>query len=82
MTTFSSVILDRIPWVAPEVLEAPGNLILESDKWSFGATVWEIFNNGNSLLQGWNLEQVKPVLEGGCELHECDTELTYFLISW
>uniref|UniRef100_A0A8C7ZF29 Tyrosine-protein kinase n=1 Tax=Oryzias sinensis TaxID=183150 RepID=A0A8C7ZF29_9TELE len=44
------VILDRIPWVAPEVLEASENLILESDKWSFGATVWEIFNNGNSLL--------------------------------
>ncbi|KAF6725134.1 Tyrosine-protein kinase JAK2 [Oryzias melastigma] len=57
------VILDRIPWVAPEVLEAPGNLILESDKWSFGATVWEIFNNGNSLLQGWNLEQKQKFYE-------------------
>uniref|UniRef100_A0A669CF70 Tyrosine-protein kinase n=1 Tax=Oreochromis niloticus TaxID=8128 RepID=A0A669CF70_ORENI len=45
------VILDRIPWVAPEVLDAPEKLTLECDKWSFGATVWEIFNNGNSLLR-------------------------------
>uniref|UniRef100_A0A4W6CM24 Tyrosine-protein kinase n=1 Tax=Lates calcarifer TaxID=8187 RepID=A0A4W6CM24_LATCA len=44
------VILDRIPWVAPEVLEFPDNLTLECDKWSFGATVWEIFNNGNAPL--------------------------------
>lgn len=54
----SPVILDRIPWVAPEVLDAPEKLTLECDKWSFGATVWEIFNNGNSLLRGWNLDQV------------------------
>ncbi|XP_041863066.1 tyrosine-protein kinase JAK2 [Melanotaenia boesemani] len=51
------VTLDRIPWVAPEVLKTPDNLTLEGDKWSFGATVWEIFNNGNSPLQGWNLDQ-------------------------
>uniref|UniRef100_A0A8C4IQV1 Tyrosine-protein kinase n=1 Tax=Dicentrarchus labrax TaxID=13489 RepID=A0A8C4IQV1_DICLA len=51
------VILDRIPWVAPEVLEAPENLTLECDKWSFGATVWEIFNSGINLLQGWDLDQ-------------------------
>lgn len=52
------VILDRIPWVAPEVLEAPDNLTLESDKWSFGATVWEIFNSGNAPLRGWDLDKV------------------------
>nr|XP_057928354.1 tyrosine-protein kinase JAK2 [Doryrhamphus excisus] len=51
------VILDRIPWVAPEVLKAPDNLTLESDKWSFGATVWEIFNGGNAPLQDWDLQQ-------------------------
>ncbi|XP_042371560.1 tyrosine-protein kinase JAK2 isoform X2 [Plectropomus leopardus] len=49
------VILDRIPWVAPEVLQAPDNLSLECDKWSFGATVWEIFNGGNAPLRGWDL---------------------------
>lgn len=51
------VILDRIPWVAPEVLEAPDNLTLECDKWSFGATVWEIFNGGNAPLRGWELDE-------------------------
>lgn len=54
------MILDRIPWVAPEVLEAPDNLTLECDKWSFGATVWDIFNNGNNPLQGLELKQVLP----------------------
>uniref|UniRef100_A0A3Q0RRZ4 Tyrosine-protein kinase n=1 Tax=Amphilophus citrinellus TaxID=61819 RepID=A0A3Q0RRZ4_AMPCI len=57
------VILDRIPWVAPEVLAAPEKLTLECDKWSFGATVWEIFNNGNSPLRGWNLDQKRQFYE-------------------
>uniref|UniRef100_A0A8C9WZS6 Tyrosine-protein kinase n=1 Tax=Sander lucioperca TaxID=283035 RepID=A0A8C9WZS6_SANLU len=51
------VILDRIPWVAPEVLESPDNLTLECDKWSFGATLWEIFNSGEPPLRGWDLDQ-------------------------
>uniref|UniRef100_A0ACB8F2Q2 Uncharacterized protein n=1 Tax=Sphaerodactylus townsendi TaxID=933632 RepID=A0ACB8F2Q2_9SAUR len=42
--------MDRIPWVAPECLEDPKNLALESDKWSFGATLWEIFNSGSMPL--------------------------------
>ncbi|KAM4548831.1 tyrosine-protein kinase JAK2 isoform 1-T3 [Odontesthes bonariensis] len=62
------VILDRIPWVAPEVLEVPDNLTLECDKWSFGATVWEIFNNGNSPLRGWNLEQKQKFYENWQQL--------------
>ncbi|XP_074524885.1 tyrosine-protein kinase JAK2 isoform X2 [Halichoeres trimaculatus] len=57
------VILDRIPWVAPELLKAPNNLTLESDKWSFGATVWEIFNSGNNLLLGWDLNQKRQFYE-------------------
>ncbi|XP_019730793.1 tyrosine-protein kinase JAK2 isoform X1 [Hippocampus comes] len=57
------VILDRIPWVAPEVLEAPDKLTLECDKWSFGATVWEIFNNGNPPLQDWDLQQKQQFYE-------------------
>uniref|UniRef100_A0A8C5D9S8 Tyrosine-protein kinase n=1 Tax=Gouania willdenowi TaxID=441366 RepID=A0A8C5D9S8_GOUWI len=52
------VLLDRIPWVAPEVLISSENLTLECDKWSFGATVWEVFNNGNSPLKGYNLKEV------------------------
>uniref|UniRef100_A0AAQ5XUV6 Tyrosine-protein kinase n=1 Tax=Amphiprion ocellaris TaxID=80972 RepID=A0AAQ5XUV6_AMPOC len=58
------VVLDRIPWVAPELLEAPDDLTLECDKWSFGATVWEIFNNGNSPLRGWNLDEKRQFYEG------------------
>lgn len=59
MAFFSSlVIVDRIPWVAPEVLASPDNLTLESDKWSFGATLWELFNNGNNPLLGWDLDMV------------------------
>uniref|UniRef100_A0A672JQ86 Tyrosine-protein kinase n=1 Tax=Salarias fasciatus TaxID=181472 RepID=A0A672JQ86_SALFA len=63
----TDVVLDRIPWVAPEVLDAPDDLTLECDKWSFGATVWEIFNNGNSPLQGWDLDEVQGNLT--IELH-------------
>lgn len=48
--------------MAPEVLEAPDNMTLECDKWSFGATVWEIFNNGNNPLRGWDLDRVLPFL--------------------
>ncbi|XP_023282260.1 tyrosine-protein kinase JAK3 [Seriola lalandi dorsalis] len=57
------VILDRIPWVAPEVLEFPDKLTLECDKWSFGATVWEIFNNGDAPLRGWDLQQKRRFYE-------------------
>uniref|UniRef100_A0A8C2CGR9 Tyrosine-protein kinase n=1 Tax=Cyprinus carpio TaxID=7962 RepID=A0A8C2CGR9_CYPCA len=40
-----TMVLDRIPWVAPEVLDTL-EIELECDKWSFGTTLWEIFNNG------------------------------------
>lgn len=62
MCLFCSVILDRIPWVAPELLKAPDDLTLECDKWSFGATLWEIFNSGNNPLQSWELNRVLPLL--------------------
>uniref|UniRef100_A0A8C5BGS2 Tyrosine-protein kinase n=1 Tax=Gadus morhua TaxID=8049 RepID=A0A8C5BGS2_GADMO len=51
-----NVILDRIPWVGPELLQDPPILSLDSDKWSFGATLWEIFNNGETPLKDWDLE--------------------------
>uniref|UniRef100_A0A8C5DCN5 Tyrosine-protein kinase n=1 Tax=Gouania willdenowi TaxID=441366 RepID=A0A8C5DCN5_GOUWI len=57
------VLLDRIPWVAPEVLISSENLTLECDKWSFGATVWEVFNNGNSPLKGYNLKEKRRFYE-------------------
>ncbi|XP_043103232.1 tyrosine-protein kinase JAK2 [Puntigrus tetrazona] len=56
------VVLDRIPWVAPEVLETL-EIILECDKWSFGTTLWEIFNNGEAPLQGLDLVQKQQFYE-------------------
>ncbi|XP_064325582.1 tyrosine-protein kinase JAK3 isoform X1 [Phalacrocorax carbo] len=48
------MLVERIPWVAPECLSNPKSLALPADKWSFGATLWEIFSGGNmpvSLLE-------------------------------
>ncbi|ROI46629.1 Tyrosine-protein kinase JAK2 [Anabarilius grahami] len=50
------VVLDRIPWVAPEVLDTL-EIEVECDKWSFGTTLWEIFNGGEAPLQGLDLIQ-------------------------
>ncbi|KAG8594745.1 hypothetical protein GDO81_001319 [Engystomops pustulosus] len=40
------MLIERIPWVAPECVSDAGNLALEADCWSFGVTMWEIFNDG------------------------------------
>ncbi|KAM6466850.1 tyrosine-protein kinase JAK3 isoform 2-T2 [Liasis olivaceus] len=46
-------VTDRIPWVAPECVEDPKKLAVESDRWGFGATLWEIFNGG--LMPVWGM---------------------------
>lgn len=52
------MIIDRIPWVAPELLDHSDYLTLECDKWSFGATLWEIFSSGKNPMQNWDLKRV------------------------
>ncbi|XP_037530424.1 tyrosine-protein kinase JAK2 [Nematolebias whitei] len=61
-------ILHRIPWVAPELLDSPDSLTLQCDKWSFGATMWEIFNNGHPPLQSWNLYEKEKFYENKQQL--------------
>ncbi|XP_029024743.1 tyrosine-protein kinase JAK2a [Betta splendens] len=44
------VLVERIPWVAPECIENPLNLSLATDKWAFGTTLWEICSGGDKPL--------------------------------
>lgn len=44
------VLVERIPWVPPECIEDTKNLSLATDKWSFGATLWEICSGGDRPL--------------------------------
>ncbi|XP_043832406.1 tyrosine-protein kinase JAK3 [Dromiciops gliroides] len=53
------MLTDRIPWVAPECLWDAKLLSLESDRWSFGATLWEIFSGGTMPLSA--LEPAKKL---------------------
>ncbi|XP_076860522.1 tyrosine-protein kinase JAK2 [Brachyhypopomus gauderio] len=69
------VVLDRIPWVAPEVLETL-ELGQQSDKWSFGATLWEIFNGGGVPLHGLDPTQKQEFYVRGSQLPHLEwTEL-------
>uniref|UniRef100_A0AAR2IJC9 Tyrosine-protein kinase n=2 Tax=Pygocentrus nattereri TaxID=42514 RepID=A0AAR2IJC9_PYGNA len=44
------ILVERIPWVPPECIVDPKNLSLATDKWSFGATLWEICTGGEKPL--------------------------------
>ncbi|XP_070598682.1 tyrosine-protein kinase JAK2 isoform X1 [Erythrolamprus reginae] len=44
------ILLERIPWVAPECIESPKQLSQAADKWSFGTTLWEICSGGDKPL--------------------------------
>uniref|UniRef100_A0AAR2KLJ0 Tyrosine-protein kinase n=1 Tax=Pygocentrus nattereri TaxID=42514 RepID=A0AAR2KLJ0_PYGNA len=69
------VVLDRIPWVAPEVLDML-ELGQQSDKWSFGTTLWELFNGGEVPLQRLDPKQKQQFYERRSQLPCLDwTEL-------
>uniref|UniRef100_A0A673M177 Tyrosine-protein kinase n=1 Tax=Sinocyclocheilus rhinocerous TaxID=307959 RepID=A0A673M177_9TELE len=75
------VVLDRIPWVAPEVLDTL-EIELECDKWSFGSTLWEIFNNGEAPLQGLDPIQKQQFYEHFSNLPVLEwTELADLIIQ-
>ncbi|KAK5900765.1 hypothetical protein CgunFtcFv8_025697 [Champsocephalus gunnari] len=44
------VLVERIPWVAPECIKNPQNLSSATDKWGFGTTLWEICSGGDTPL--------------------------------
>ncbi|XP_061763449.1 tyrosine-protein kinase JAK2a [Nerophis ophidion] len=44
------VLVERIPWVPPECIGNPPDLSLATDKWGFGATLWEICSGGDKPL--------------------------------
>ncbi|CAL9707534.1 unnamed protein product [Knipowitschia caucasica] len=44
------ILLERVPWVPPEVVRDPSDLSLAADKWGFGATLWEVCCNGDRPL--------------------------------
>ncbi|XP_061117911.1 tyrosine-protein kinase JAK2-like [Conger conger] len=44
------ILVERIPWVAPECIDDPKKLSLVADKWSFGTTLWEICSGGEKPL--------------------------------
>uniref|UniRef100_A0A673M119 Tyrosine-protein kinase n=1 Tax=Sinocyclocheilus rhinocerous TaxID=307959 RepID=A0A673M119_9TELE len=77
----SMALLDRIPWVAPEVLDTL-EIELECDKWSFGSTLWEIFNNGEAPLQGLDPIQKQQFYEHFSNLPVLEwTELADLIIQ-
>ncbi|XP_051960869.1 tyrosine-protein kinase JAK2a [Xyrauchen texanus] len=47
-------LVERIPWVPPECVRDSKNLSLATDKWSFGATLWEIYCGGEHPLLAYD----------------------------
>ncbi|KAG8595609.1 hypothetical protein GDO81_001572, partial [Engystomops pustulosus] len=51
------ILLERIPWVAPECIDNPKNLSPMVDKWSFGTTLWEICSGGDKPLSALDAQR-------------------------
>lgn len=52
--------VERIPWIAPECVLSGSVIGSAADKWSFGATLLEICNNGDLVMSGSTLPEVHP----------------------
>lgn len=50
--------VERIPWIAPECVPSGAVMGSAADKWSFGATLLEICNNGDLAMSGSTLPEV------------------------
>lgn len=47
---FYSLLMNSIDWWAPEVLRNQ-RFNNKTDVWSFGITIWQVFNNGKKPLE-------------------------------
>uniref|UniRef100_A0A4W4EE62 Tyrosine-protein kinase n=1 Tax=Electrophorus electricus TaxID=8005 RepID=A0A4W4EE62_ELEEL len=55
--------VERIPWIAPECVPCGALLGSAADKWSFGATLLEICNNGDLAMSGSTLPEKERFYE-------------------
>ncbi|XP_065140452.1 tyrosine-protein kinase JAK2 [Paramisgurnus dabryanus] len=62
------ILVERIPWVAPECILDPKNLSPAADKWSFGTTLWEICSRGEKPLAGMDISKKQLFYENRHQL--------------
>ncbi|XP_017310695.2 non-receptor tyrosine-protein kinase TYK2 [Ictalurus punctatus] len=55
--------VERIPWIAPECVLSGSVIGSAADKWSFGATLLEICNNGDLVMSGSTLPEKERFYE-------------------
>ncbi|XP_066529724.1 non-receptor tyrosine-protein kinase TYK2 [Hoplias malabaricus] len=55
--------VERIPWIAPECVPCGAVIGSAADKWSFGATLLEICNNGDLAMSGSTLPEKERFYE-------------------
>ncbi|XP_049331591.1 non-receptor tyrosine-protein kinase TYK2 isoform X2 [Astyanax mexicanus] len=55
--------VERIPWIAPECVLGGAVIGSAADKWSFGATLLEICNNGDLAMSGSTLPEKERFYE-------------------